>query len=80
LLGVCAASPEVAALAGESMGYLPADSVAAAGDEGDLVSQSKIHGQPVTPWTADLAIMQWIPFDPLTVWVTRRSAARLQSM
>lgn len=32
------------------------------------------------PCTTDFSIMQWIPFDPLTVWVTRRSAARLHSV
>src|SRR5438309_536351 len=32
------------------------------------------------PCTTVLAIMQWMPLEPLTVWVTRRSAARLQSV
>jgi hypothetical protein len=27
-----------------------------------------------------LLIMQWMPLQPLTVWVTRKSAARLQSV
>jgi hypothetical protein len=32
------------------------------------------------PCTMSFAIMQWMPLEPLTVWVTRRSAARLQSV
>ena len=32
------------------------------------------------PCTTDFSIMQWMPLEPLTVWVTRRSAARLQSV
>ena len=32
------------------------------------------------PCTTLLAIMQWMPFEPFTVCVTRRSAARLQSV
>src|SRR6516164_1377474 len=30
--------------------------------------------------TIDFSIMTWIPFEPLTAWVTRKSAARLQSV
>src|SRR5260221_10076215 len=32
------------------------------------------------PCTTDFAIMQWIPLEPFTVCVTRKSAARLQSV
>src|SRR4029077_1406239 len=32
------------------------------------------------PCTTVFAIMQWMPLEPFTVWVTRRSAARLQSV
>jgi hypothetical protein len=32
------------------------------------------------PCTTDFAIMQWMPLEPFTVCVTRRSAARLQSV
>jgi hypothetical protein len=32
------------------------------------------------PCTTVFAIMQWMPLEPLTVCVTRKSAARLQSV
>jgi hypothetical protein len=32
------------------------------------------------PCTTVLAIMQWMPLEPFTVCVTRKSAARLQSV
>ena len=32
------------------------------------------------PCTTVLAIVQWIPFEPFTVCVTRKSAARLRSV
>lgn len=32
------------------------------------------------PCTIAFSIMQWMPLAPLTVWVTRRSAARLHSV
>jgi hypothetical protein len=32
------------------------------------------------PCTTDFAIMQWMPLEPFTVCVTRRSAPRLQSV
>ena len=34
----------------------------------------------IHPCTTDFAIMQWMPLEPFTVWVTRRSAARLHSV
>jgi len=42
---------------------------------GTLHSKCNFH-----PCTTDLAIMQWMPLEPFTVCVTRRSAARLQSV
>ena len=38
------------------------------------------QGCAAHPCTTAFAIMQWMPLEPLTVWVTRRSAARLHSV
>lgn len=39
------------------------------------------QGEPgLQPCTIAFSIMQWMPFEPFTVCVTRRSAARLQSI
>jgi hypothetical protein len=38
------------------------------------------EGRLVQPCTIAFSIMQWMPLEPLTVWVTRRSAARLHSV
>lgn len=37
-------------------------------------------GGSAQPCTIAFSIMQWMPLEPFTVWVTRRSAARLQSV
>ena len=37
-------------------------------------------GRTAQPCTIALSIMQWMPLEPFTVWVTRRSAARLHSV
>ena len=39
-----------------------------------------VRGTDGYPCTTDFAIMQWMPLDPFTVCVTRRSAARLHSV
>lgn len=38
------------------------------------------EGGLAQPCTIAFSIMQWMPLEPLTVWVTRRSAARLHSV
>jgi len=38
------------------------------------------EGGRAQPCTIALSIMQWMPLEPFTVWVTRRSAARLHSV
>jgi hypothetical protein len=55
------------------------DDVSAGADNRFLGLSTKCS-QIAQPWTTDFAIMQWMPLEPLTVWVTRRSAARLHSV
>jgi hypothetical protein len=47
---------------------------------GSRVARPGMTRAEIHPCTTDFAIMQWMPLEPLTVWVTRRSAARLQSV
>jgi hypothetical protein len=39
-----------------------------------------LSSYPVAPCSSDFANITWMPFEPLTVCVTRRSAARLHSV
>ena len=42
-------------------------------------SAMMVHPQ-LYPCTIAFSIMQWMPLEPLTAWVTRKSAARLHSV
>jgi hypothetical protein len=73
------------------MWELPTDSSA---DDGAAYCRAAVHAQLLGnsqwqaaisdeaphPCTIAFSIMQWMPLEPLTVCVTRKSAARLQSV
>lgn len=47
---------------------------------GGVASAAQGRRALAQPFTMAFSIMQWMPLAPLTVWVTRRSAARLHSV